>query len=260
MKNSILVDVIWNDPAELSDKIDRINKIAAPGVLAPQLTPQPSPTVTSGSPVVLDPIKIPVVVSTPPPPVERVPWFQMGDVEGKPGDLVKVPVYGWCSHRIEGFHIGGGVGLLPDVSGYGQFRAVGVTLGQYLHDYLLTQGAIEVKTSDGTKEEVSHHYSAFQFIDASYHALPEEFWEYFLGFYSLSQKRSIPPILIPPGTELFRLKIEIHAGTPKGQYTLTCKDEHFWTHDRVRRRDYMYNYSPQGFTKVECISGKLTVV
>ena len=65
----------------------------------------------------------PVVPAPPPPPKVRVPYFDVGDGEGRPGDLVDIVVEAGCVHEITGFHIGGGVGMLPNVerSGYGKF-------------------------------------------------------------------------------------------------------------------------------------------
>lgn len=208
------------------------------------ITPEPGP------PETLPPVE---------PPEEKKPYFDVGDATGKRGDTVSISVEGGCLGATNGFHIGGGVGLLPDVprSGYGNFQAVRVELGEYLHDYLKAQGAITV---DPQGKETDHYWSIFQFIKHDPHrALPEEWWEYALGFFSISQERIIPPIPIPSGTELFRLKIKILATTDPGEYELTCKDEHYYTHSRQRRREFLYTNDHQGYTLIETFGGKLTV-
>ena len=188
-------------------------------------------------------------------PPARTPYFDVGDAAGSPGDTVEVSVEGGCIHPMDGFHIGGGVGLLPDVerAGYGKFRATGVELGDFLTDYLKGQ---EGFNQDGTPR----FFSAFDFLDwADEEALPEEFWEYSVLFFSMEGRKQYEPVRIPGGTELFRLKIEILSTTPAAMYELTCKDEHYYTQSHQRRRDYTYTYKPQGFTAIDCFGGKLTV-
>ncbi len=194
----------------------------------------------------------PVVPLPPSLPVAPVPYFDIGEDTGKPGDTVSVSIEGGCHGATNGFHIGGGA------AGHGKFEPTGVTLGKYLHDYLRAQGAITVEPSG---KETDHYWSIFQFVEAQPHrALPEEWWEYALGFFSMSQERTIPPIPIPNGTELFTLHVKILASTDPGVYELTCEDEHYYTHSRPRRRDFLYTNERQGFTNIETIPGKITVV
>ena len=195
MKNSILFDVIWGDSAELSDKIDRINKIAAPGVL----TSHPADTVTISSP-----------------------------------SLVPITVYGGCLHKIDGFHVAGGCATQRLV-------AKSAKLSSYLGDYF----------------EGQDPFIKFQYIERG---LPESWWEFAIGFFSFAGKTMFPPITIPDGTELFRVSFQVKDDILPETAELVCADEYFYTHEVQRRRDLTYTYSPQGFTKVECISGKFTVL
>jgi hypothetical protein len=207
----------------------------------------------------------PITPAPPPPPTVRRPYFDIGDGEGKPGEVVEIVVEAGCVHPINGFHIGGGVGLLPNVerSGYGLFRGVGVKLGPFLRGYLMEQDLLH----DEPFHRHDHYWSGFQFIQARpSRPFPEEFWEYAIGFFSLDQQRAgIDPVAIPGGTELFTLQIEILDGTPEAQYTLTCEDEHYWTHGRVRRRDYLFTanaespFASGGVTKIETFPGLLRV-
>lgn len=197
----------------------------------------------------------------PPPPPDtpaRIPYFDIGDAEGKPGETVEIFVQAGCAHPMNGFHIGGGVGFLPNVerSGYGKFKAIGTKLGPFLRGYLKAQDVLH----DEPFHQHEHFWSDFQFVTwEGDGALPEEFWEFAVGFFSLDQVRMVPPIPIPAGTDLFSLEIEILDGTPEGQYVLTCADEHYYTNSRARRRDYTWTYSPQGFTKIETFPGLLRV-
>lgn len=184
----------------------------------------------------------------PPPtqPAERKPFFQVGEASGKPGDIVEVPVYGGCLEKIDGFHIGGGVGKTEEErSGYQKFQAQSAALSPYLADYLAGQDP----------------FLKFQFMDWNENkALPEEWWEYSCLFFSIASRVTIPPVMIPSGVELFRVKIRILPTTPAREYELTCKDEHYYTNAVQRRRDWTYTFAPQGYTEVECIGGKLTVI
>lgn len=208
-----------------------------------------------------DPQPIVPAPPPPPPPKVRVPYFDIGDAEGSPGDTVEISVEAGCVYKTSGFHIGGGVGLLPNVarSGYGLFQAVGVKLGKYLTDYLTAQGMVD---EDGEEK----FWSIFQFVKHDpHHALPEEWWEYAAAFFSMSQERIVPPITIPGGTELFTLQIKILEGTPEAQYTLTCEDEHYYTHARQRRRDFLFTantdspFASGGITDIETFPGLLRV-
>ena len=207
----------------------------------------------------------PIVPAPPPPPKIRTPYFDIGDGEGAPGDVVDIVVEAGCVHEIIGFHIGGGVGMLPFVarSGYGKFKAIGAKLGPFLRGYLQEQDLLHNEPF----HRHDHYWSAFQFIDGAAHkALPEEFWELGVGFFSIDQKRGgVPPVTIPGGTELFSVRIQILEGTPDGQYVLTCKDNHFYTSSRQFRRDYLFTANPAsdfargGVTEIETLPGLLRV-
>lgn len=235
----VYFDAEVNSIAELKKVIkdfeySNSNPILEPGPVDPPVNP-------------VDPVDPPVLAPT--------PYFDVGNATGKPRDTVTVSVEAGCAHHIDGFHIGGGVGKTStDRSGYGKFRAVGVELGDYLKNYFTARGGYN---DNGTPK----FFNEFQFIDWDTHkALPEEFWEYGLGFWSTGSAEQYEPIPIPAGTKLFSVKIEILPGTPPGEYELTCKDNHYYTQDRIKRRNYEYTYKPQGFTAIECFSGKLTVV
>ena len=43
-----------------------------------------------------------------PPPTTRAPYFDVGDAQGKAGEIVEIPVVGGVQSPINGFHIGGG--------------------------------------------------------------------------------------------------------------------------------------------------------
>lgn len=191
------------------------------------------------------------------PPTERIPYFDVGDVTGVPGETVYVRVEGGCLHPITGFHACGGGGKTDKPrSGYGNSRVTGVILGPFLRRHLKEQGAIH----DEPDHLHNHYWSRFQFFDwETHHPLPEEWWEFAIGFFSLDQKRTVEPLAIPSGTHLFTLHIEILKDTKPGVYELTCLDEHYYLNSRVKRRDLEYTYSTQGFTKVETYGGKLTV-
>ena len=207
----------------------------------------------------------PIDPTPPPPPPPRKPYFDIGDGEGAPGDVVDIVVEAGCVYPVNGFHIGGGVGVLPNVprSGYGNFEAVGVKLGPFLRGYLEEQDLIH----DEPFHKHDHFWSGFQFIKTDpARALPEEFWEYAIGFFSLDQRvGGVAPVAIPAGTELFTVQIRILPDTTEAQYTLTCKDEYYYTQSRQRRRDYLFtadNDSPfasGGVTKIETFPGFLRV-
>lgn len=198
----------------------------------------------------------PVDPAPPTAPPAPVPYFEIGEAAGKPGETVTVSVRAGCQYPMDGFHLIGGVGLLPDArSGYGKFRAVGVELGRWLRLYLKANNLIH----DEPDHEEEHFFSTFSFVDWKQRALPEEWWQYGLALLSIDQKRLLDPIPIPYGTELFRLRIEILPNTKPGVYKLTCKDNWYYTQSDRWRRDITYTYSPQGFTKVETRSGKLLV-
>ncbi len=192
-------------------------------------------------------------------PAEKKPYFDIGEATGKPGETVDIVVEAGCPEPMSGFHIGGGVGLLPadERSGYGKFKAVGVILGPFMRNYLKDEGIIH----DSPGHQHDHFWSIFQFIPWDPNrALPEEWWEYGMSTFSIDLKEPpLPSIPIPGGTKLFTLKIEILSGTPSGEYVLTCRDEWYYTHTYQRRRDFMFTNERQGITKVETFGGKLTV-
>ena len=246
MNADILVKVHGRDSKDLGRKIDEIDALAR--------TPQEVPP---GPPDEKPPGEKPPVE----PPVEKLPYFDIGDSSGKAGEVVELSVEGGCALKMDGFHIGGGVGLLPAVerSGYHKFEAIGVKLGAFLTAYLKAEDAIH----DQPNHQHYHFWSIFQFMkweDKS--SLPEEWWEYAIGFFSIDQKLIIPPTTIPSGTELFTLHVKILPGTPPGDYEVTCKDVYYYTNSRPRRRDFMYttNDVPSGHTKLDLEGGKITVV
>lgn len=193
----------------------------------------------------------------PSPPPAPVPYFEIGEATGKPGETVTVPVRAGCQYPMDGFHLIGGVGLLPEErSGYGKFRAFGVELGALLTQYLTAKDMIH----DKPDHEEEHFFSTFNFVDWKQRALPEEWWQYGFALLSIDQKRLLKPFPLPHDTELFRLKIEILPNTQPGVYKLTCKDKWYYTQSNRWRRDITYTYSPQGFTKVDTFPGKITVI
>ncbi len=249
MNSDIIITVYGRDHAEFGRKVEAIDAIAR----TPQELP-PGPI--DPHPPVLPPIGLPPIIK--PPPTTPKPYFDIGDATGKPGDIVELSVEGGCRFQTNGFHIGGGCGLLPDVprSGYGLFEATGATLGKFLHDYLKAHGAI----TGAPGSEIDHYWSGFEMAKHSNGALPEEWWQYAIGFFSLGQERTIPPIEIPSGTELFTLKIKILPETPPGEYTVTCLDEHYYTQSRHRRRDWLFTGDVSGgYTKLDLMGGKITV-
>lgn len=206
--------------------------------------PQVAPPPGQGPPGTIDP---PVDF----PPSTRTPYFDVGDAQGKAGEIVEIPVVGGVNSPINGFHIGGGVGKLDEPrSGYGLFRGVGATLGPFLTNYLESHGMGDA------------FWSIFQFVQHDPNrALPEEWWEYAMAFFSISQERPpLPSIHIPANTLLFTLRIEIQAETPPGVYELTCLDEHYYTHAVQRRRKFLWTNEQQGVDVIDTHGGKLTVI
>ena len=191
------------------------------------------------------------------PPPARIPYFDVGEAKGKPGETVDIVVEAGCVHPMSGFHIGGGVGKTDEErSGYGKFKAVGAFLGPYLKRYLKDEGAIH----DQPDHAHDHFFSTFQFMDwDTAGALPEEWWEFAVGLFSIDQARKLPPVPIPSGIHLFTLQIQILSTTAPGEYDLTCLDEWYYRNSRIRRRDFEWAYAPQGFTHIETFGGKITV-
>lgn len=249
MKTDILVTVVAPDTMGLAKKIETIEELAAAGI-PPVDTPAGPP------------------IDRPGPPSVKKPYFDIGDGEGKPGDVVELVVEAGCRYLTNGFHIGGGVGLLPSIprSGYNKFKAVGVELGSYLTSYFKSVGGIE-KVQDGAGVKwVDNYWSIFQFVATDPHrSLPEEWWEYSVGFFSISKEKTWDPVVIPSGTGLFTLKVEILPDTEPGEYLVTCRDEHYYTNSRPRRRDFLFTagrdseFARGGITKLELFGGKITV-
>lgn len=260
MDNQVIFTIQSETSEEFAQKHREMSALALRGWARPiPSTTIPPATITGVAPPIA-PLVAPAVVAP-----ARTPYFDIGDGEGKPGDIVDIVVEVGCVYDINGWHIGGGAGLLPNVvgSGYGLFKAVGVKLGSFMRGYLMEKDLLH----DEPFHRHDHFWSGFQFIQTEpARPLPEEFWEYAIGFFSTDQARAgVDPVAIPGGTDLFTLQIEILEGTPEGQYVLTCLDEHFWTHGRVRKRDYMFttnkesDFARGGVTKIETFPGLLTV-
>ncbi len=250
MKTDIVVTVVAPDTMGLARKIETIEGLAAAGI-----------------PPEVDPPGIPNIPDPPTPPVLQAPYFDIGDAVGKPGDIVELVVEAGCRYLTNGFHIGGGCGKQDEPrSGYKMFEAVGVDLGPYLTAYLKSVGGIE-KVNDATGEKwVDNYWSLFQMAKHDPNrALPEEWWEYAMAFFSMGKRENWDPIIIPSGTELFTLKVKILDDTAPGVYEVTCKDEHYWVHARPRRRDFLFTagrdseFASGGITKLELFGGTITV-
>lgn len=205
-----------------------------------------------------DPTLIPVT-----PPKERIPYFDIGEATGKAGDVVELSVEGGCQFDITGFNIGGGCGKL-DIprSGYRLFEAVGVKLGPFLRGYLEAEDLIH----DEPMHRHDHFWSGFQMVKKDPNrALPEEWWKYTMGFFSLGQRKTVSPTTIPSGTELFTLQVKILEGTAPGEYEVTCLDEHYYTSGHQRRQKFMFTagtdspFGRGGVTKLETFPGQITV-
>lgn len=203
-------------------------------------------------------------IPDPLPPSLPAPYFDIGEATGKAGETVSLSVEGRCRFLVNGFHIGGGCGKLDvERSGYGLFEAVGVKLGAFLRGYLKAKDLIH----DEPMHQHDHFWSVFQMAkwDPS-KALPEEWWDFAIGFFSLDQERSAPPTTIPSGTELFTLEVKILPGTAPGEYDVTCRDEWYYTRSHQRRRDFLYTtdrdseFASGGITKLELGGGKIVVV
>lgn len=246
MNADIVVTVHGRDSVDLGRKIEAIDALAR----MPQEMP-PEPGLPGVPPVVK-------------PPIEKAPYFDIGSANGKAGDIVDLVVEAGCRFPITGFHIGGGVGMIHDIarSGYGKFEAIGVKLGAFLTNFLKAEDMIH----DEPSHQHDHFWSMFQFVKSDPHrALPEEWWEYALGFFSIDQERTAPATTIPSGTELFTLKVKILTGTALGTYVVTCLDEHYYTQSTQRRRDFLYTantdspFASGGVTKLDLTGGTITV-
>lgn len=197
----------------------------------------------------------------PPPPTESLPYFDIGEATGKAGKVVRLPVEGGCHFEQSGFEIGGGVGKLDVArSGYGLFEAVGVTLGPFLRGYLEAEDAIH----DEPNHQHDHFWSVFQFVKrgvAPSNPLPEEWWRFAMGFFSIDQKRNIPPTWIPEGTEILTLHVKILDGTAPGEYEVTCKNEWYYTNAKIRRKKFEFvGGGDRKIRKIETFPGKITVI
>lgn len=220
-------------------------EVALTELRGPQVAPPPEVAPPPGTPE--GPPDAPVTV---PPPTTREPYFDLGDGEGQPGDIVVLDMIGGCRHPVNGFHIGGGL------AGYGLFEAQGAKLGAFLEKYLDANGMVE------------SYWSGFNMVKAKPHrALPTEWWDYAMAFFSISQKRGgITPIQIPTDTLLFTVQIKILEGTEPGVYELSCENEFYFTHATQRRRQFLYTtdrdseFARGGVTKIDTQGGKLTVL
>ena len=240
MNADIVMKVHGRDATDLGKKIAAIDALAR--------TPQEMPTEHPG------PVDHPVVDL----PDLVAPYFDIGDATGKAGETIELSVEGGCRFLMSGFHIGGGCGLDPRVkrSGYGKFQAIGVSLGEFLRNYLREEDLIH----DEPNHQHDHFWSIFNMMNREHRALPEEWWEYAIGFFSIDQERDVPPTTIPSGTEIFRLHIKILDGTPPGEYDVTCINEWYFTNSRPRRRGFLYSGEPSGgYTKLDLQAGKITV-
>lgn len=235
------VKVQAHNDGDIGRKVRAIQRIAAEPIDDPSQTqgpePEPEPSPTSAP----------------------VPYFDIGEAIGKPGDVVELSVEGGCRFTMRGFDIAGGCGILPDVerSGYGLFKAVGVKLGAFLRNYLKAEDAIH----DEPHHQHDHFWSGFHFVPwIPDRALPEEWWQYAIGFFSIDQERLIPETTIPSGTELFTLRVKILPETKPGEYLVTCKDEYYHRQSRLRRLDLLFSGEPSGgYTKIETFPGQITV-
>lgn len=206
---------------------------------SPGIDPFPPVAPPTGGP---DPVE--------PPPTTRQPYFDLGDGSGKAGEIVSIPMLGGSRHPVNGFHIGGGL------AGYGKLEAQGAKLGPFLVDYLKANGMADA------------YWSGFNMVKHDPHkALPTEWWDYAMAFFSLSQGRAnVMPIQIPVDTLLFTVQIKILEETPPGEYELSCKDEFYYTHARPRRRNFLYTtdrdseFASGGVTRIDTQGGILTVV
>lgn len=185
-----------------------------------------------------------------PPPTTRAPYFDLGDGEGKAGDIVSIEMIGGCRHAVNGFHIGAGL------AGYGKFEAQGAVLGDFLQSYL------------NVNDMGNAYWSGFNMVRNDPNgALPEEWWDYAVAFFSIGQRRvPLPPVQIPVDTLLFTVQIKILEGTAPGIYEMSCKDENYYTRKKQRRLDFLYttdrdsDFASGGVTRIETSGGKLTVL
>ncbi len=190
-----------------------------------------------------------------PPPLDRPPYFDIGDAHGAPGEFVTLSVEAGCRYPMVGCHIGGGL------AGYGKFEAVGVTLGPFLTAYLKAEDMIH----DKPMHQHQHYWSMFQMVSHAKGALPTEWWDFGLGFFSLDQERRVPATTIPSGTELFTLRVKIFRSTKPGVYTLSCLDEAYYRQNRHRRLDFLFmagrdsDFARGGITKLDLTGGTITV-
>lgn len=218
------------------------------------LNPIPGLPPDGGTPHPTDPL---------PPSLPPAPYFDIGEATGKAGEYVNLSVEGGCRFPITGFHIGGGCGKLDEPrSGYGLFEAVGVSLGAFLRAYLKAEDMLH----DLPMHQHDHFWSTFQMAKwEPSKALPEEWWDFALGFFSIDQARQVPPTTIPSGTELFTLRVKILPGTQPGEYEVTCIDLWYYTQSHQTRQDYLFStdtdseFASGGITKLRLAGGKITV-
>ena len=182
-------------------------------------------------------------------PTTRHPYFDLGDAQGKVGELVSIPMIGGCRHPVNGLHIG--IGL----DGYGNFKMEGFTLGDFLKDYFAANNMLD------------SYWSGFNMVSRVQGALPTEWCDVVVAMFSISQKRApLPSIQIPVETELFSFQIRILEGAALGEHELTCLDEVYFTRKQRRRRDFLFTtdreseFARGGVTKISTHGGILTVV
>ena len=224
MKSDILITVDALDAEAFGRKVELIESLASGRVDSPPPVNPPTVPATPVPPFVL-PVK--------PPPKVRTPWFGVGDGEGHPGAEVEVSVYGSCLHPVTGFHV---------TVGCANFKldAISAELGDFLKEH-----------TEGTDPFVQ-----FNQVNGG---IPESYFNYAVNVFSLSDETLGNPISIPHGTELFRVKYRVKQAAGTGLYELVCADEYFYTNQNARKVDITYTYDPQGYTAVDCLSGKFVI-
>lgn len=245
MNADIVVKVHGRNATDLGQKIAAIDSLAR------------TPAAVVDLPVDIPGVPPSVDVPDLDPPVLVAPYFDLGDATGKAGEIVELSVEGGCRFPMRGFHVGGGL------AGYGKFEAVGFKLGPLLRAYLKSEDMIH----DEPAHQHDHYWSMFQMARHDPHgALPTEWWDLGLGFFSLGEARGgVPSTTIPSGTEIFTLQVKILPETAPGEYDLSCLDVTYYTQSRHRRRDFLFMVDTEsefrrgGITKLELSGGKITV-
>lgn len=231
MRNTISVEVVAVDSVSFGAKVVAIKQYAE-AVLQDRRSPLVTPSPPIGpSPEIPDEDRQKVIV--------KKPFFRVGEATGAPGETVWVPVFGWCSGAMTGFHFGVGCGNWRTL-------AKSARLSKYLADYL--QGG-ELKPFEG-----------FQYIGDDLAVGPTAFCEIALGFFSIGGA-TWNPIPIPFDTELFRIEFLISPDEQPGTTLELIAKDLFWsTQDNAMKRNYEYTASPHAYTDINMVSGKITVV